>query len=54
MSVGRLLQPPHGTTPAAVIANKTKKLRSFKSQENIHKKGKRWAIPRFRLLKPHQ
>ena len=26
-----------------------KKFRSFKSIENIHKKGRRWAIPRFRL-----
>ena len=34
--------------------NKNKKFRSFKSKENIHKKERRWAIPRFRLLKPHQ
>ena len=29
--------------------NKNKKFRSFKSKENIHKKGRRWAIPRFQL-----
>ena len=32
------LGPPHGTTPAAVIANKNK-LRSFKSSEHINEKG---------------
>ena len=31
------LEPPHGTTPAAVIANKIK-LRSFKSSEHIYEK----------------
>ena len=34
---GDVLRPPHGTTPAAVKANK-KKMSSFKSNENIHKK----------------
>ena len=34
---GDFLGPPHGTTPAAVIANKNK-LRSFKSSEHINKK----------------
>ena len=35
---GDVLWPPHGTTPAAVKSNKNKKMRSFKSSENIHKK----------------
>ena len=35
---GDILGPPHGTTPAAVIANKIK-LRSFKSSEHIYEKG---------------
>ena len=35
---GDVLRPPHGTTPAAVKANKIKKLSSFKSNENIHKR----------------
>ena len=34
---GDVLRPPHGTTPAAVKANKIKE-NSFKSNENIHKK----------------
>ena len=34
---GDLLGPPHGTTPAAVIANK--KRRSLKSSEYINQKG---------------
>ena len=29
--------------------NNNKKFRSFKSKENIHKKGRRWTIPRFQL-----
>ena len=33
----KFLGPPHGTTPDAVITNRNKKLRSFKSKENIHK-----------------
>ena len=35
---GDFLRPPHGTTPAAVIANKNK-LRSFKCGEHIFEKG---------------
>ena len=35
---GDVLRPPHGTTPAAVKANKIKKLSSFKSNGNIHKR----------------
>ena len=35
---GRFLGLPHGTTPAAVTANKTIKMSSFKSSENIQKK----------------
>ena len=35
---GDILQPPHCTTPAAMKANKNKKMSSFKSNENIHKK----------------
>ena len=35
---GDVLPPPHGTTPAAVKSNKNQKMRSFKSNENIHKK----------------
>ena len=34
---GNVLEHPHGTTPAAVITNKTKSLDPFKSKENIHK-----------------
>ena len=34
---GGVLRPPDCTTPAAVKANK-KKMGSFKSNENIHKK----------------
>ena len=40
---GDVLGPPHGTTPAAVKANKKKS--SFKSNENIHRK-RRWVIQR--------
>ena len=47
MSAGRLLLPPHCTTPDAVITNKNKKFISFKGKENIQKKGRRWAIPRI-------
>ena len=36
---GGILGPSHGTTQAAVIANKNKKLRSFKSSEHINEKG---------------
>ena len=36
---GDALRPPHGITPAAVKANKIQKLSSFKSNENIHKRG---------------
>ena len=32
---GDVLRPPHGTTSAAVKANKNKKMSSFKSNENI-------------------
>ena len=37
---GDVLRPPHGTTPAAVKANKKQKAKmsSSKSNENIHKK----------------
>ena len=35
---GDVLRPPHCTTPAAVKANKNKKMSSFKSNENIYKK----------------
>ena len=50
---GEVLRPPHCTTPAAVKANKSKKMSSFKSNENIHKKGdgsmfivnqRRWSV----------
>ena len=33
---GDVLRPPHGTTPAAVKANKIQKLSSFKSNEALH------------------
>ena len=36
---GDVLRPPHGTTPAAVKANKNHKISSLKSNENIHEKG---------------
>ena len=36
--LGDVLRPPHCTTPAAVKANKNKKMSFFKSNENIHKK----------------
>ena len=32
------LRPSHGTTPAAVKSNIKSEMRSFKSNENIHKK----------------
>ena len=35
---GDVLRPPHDTTPAAMKANKIKKMSSFKSNENIRKK----------------
>ena len=35
---GDILRPPHGTTPAAVKSNIKSEMRSFKSNENIHKK----------------
>ena len=34
---GDFLGSPNGTTPAAVITNQSKKVRSFKSKENTHK-----------------
>ena len=36
---GDVLRPPHCTTPAAVKANRNKQMSSFKSDENMHKKG---------------
>ena len=35
---GDILQPQHGTEPAAVIANKIIKVRFFESSETIQKK----------------
>ena len=35
---GDVLRPPHGTTPAAVKSNIKSEMRSFKSNDNIHKK----------------
>ena len=35
---GDVLWPPHSTTPAAVKSNIKSEIRSFKSNENIHKK----------------
>ena len=35
---GDVLRPPHGTTPVAVKSNIKSEMRSFKSNENIHKK----------------
>ena len=35
---GDVLRPPHGTTQAAVKSNIKSEMRSFKSNENIHKK----------------
>ena len=35
---GDVLRPPHGTTPAAVKSNIKSEMRSFKCNENIHKK----------------
>ena len=35
---GDVLRQPHGTTPAAVKSNIKSEMRSFKSNENIHKK----------------
>ena len=35
---GDVLRPPHGTTSAAVKSNIKSEMRSFKSNENIHKK----------------
>ena len=35
---GDVLRPPHGTAPAAVKSNIKSEMRSFKSNENIHKK----------------
>ena len=37
---GDILRPPHCTTPAAVKANKNKKMSSCKSNENIQKEEK--------------
>ena len=36
---GDVLRPPHGTTPAAVKSNIKSEMRSFKSNEKIHKKA---------------
>ena len=35
---GDVSRPPHGTTPAAVKSNIKSEMRSFKSNESIHKK----------------
>ena len=35
---GDVLRTPHGTTPVAVKSNIKSEMRSFKSNENIHKK----------------
>ena len=43
---GDVLRPPHGTTPAAVKSKIKSEIRSFKSNENIHKKegGSYYAV----------
>ena len=48
---GDVLRPPHGTTPAAVKSNIKSEMRSFKSNENIHKKEGflRKQLPMLRL-----
>ena len=40
--LGDVLRPPHDTTPAAVKSDIKSEMRSFKSNENIHKK-RRWV-----------
>ena len=35
---GDVLRPPHGTTPVAVKSNIKSEMRSFKNNENIHKR----------------
>ena len=35
---GDVLRPPHGTTPAAMKSDIKSEMRSFKSNENIHRK----------------
>ena len=46
---GDVLRPPHGTTPAAVKSNIKSAMRSFKSNENIHKKegGSYYVVSAF-------
>ena len=48
---GRFLGLPHGTTPAAVTTNKTIKMSSFKSSENIQKKEV-GQTDLFRIISP--
>ena len=47
---GDVLRPPHGTTPAAVKSNIKSETRSFKSNENIHKKEGGVINPTKKLL----
>ena len=49
---GDVLRPPHGTTPAAVKANKIQKLSSFKSNEDIHKRedGSYYVVSANKLI----
>ena len=49
---GDILGPPHGTTPAAVIANKNQNSDPLRAANTLMRKG--MAIPRFRLLKSRQ
>ena len=51
---GDVLRPPHGTTPAAVKSNIKSEMRSFKSNENIHKKegGSYYVVSANNRFKP--
>ena len=50
---GDILGPPHGKTPAAVIANKNIKVSSFESNENTQRQSLD-HIAKFLIMNPHQ
>ena len=48
---GNFLGPPHGTTPAAVIANTNRKVSYFESNENTHRQSM-GHIAKFWIMNP--
>lgn len=53
MSVGDFLGPTTWQSLSCSDSKKNKKFSSIKSKENIQE-GRRWAMSRFQLSKPHR